>query len=55
MDNYENNNNSEYSNNSTADPNQPREYDTVGESKKKIIIFVVFVAIMIIGKLLMGE
>lgn len=53
MDNYENNNNNEYTN-SSEETNQPQKYDPVGEFKTKIIFLVVIVAIMIAVKFIFG-
>ena len=54
MDNYENNNSDEYTNSSEEESNQPRTYDPAGETKTKIIFFVVIVAIMVSLKYILG-
>ena len=47
MDNYENNNNNEYSNPTEENPDQLPKYDTASDVKKKLIFFVVLIVIMI--------
>lgn len=54
MDNYENNNNNEYTNSTEEDVNQPQKYDPAGETKMRIIFFVVMIVVMIAVKYLLG-